>query len=87
MTSNKMFPPDVSNMEDFALTASTKGDSTLWHLRYGHLYMKGLKILKDKGMVLGLQEFIQIIYVKDAFMARRLGIYFPLEKLKELHIV
>ena len=34
MTSNKMFPLDVSNMEDFALTPSTKDDSTLWHLRY-----------------------------------------------------
>ena len=24
---------------------------TLWHLRYGHLHMKGLKILRDKDMV------------------------------------
>ncbi|XP_022974781.1 uncharacterized protein LOC111473517 [Cucurbita maxima] len=28
-TSNKMFRPDVSNMENFAFTASTKDDSTL----------------------------------------------------------
>ena len=54
MTSNKMFPLDVSNMEDFALTTSIKDDSALWHLRYGHLYRKGLKILRDKGMVFGL---------------------------------
>ena len=44
-TSNKMFPLDVSNREDFALTTSTKDDSTLCHLRYRHLHMKGLKIL------------------------------------------
>ena len=29
MTSNKMFPLDISNMEDFALAASTKDDSTV----------------------------------------------------------
>ncbi|KAI9102238.1 hypothetical protein K1719_023748 [Acacia pycnantha] len=37
MTPNKMFPLDVANMENFALAASAKIDSKLWHLRYGHL--------------------------------------------------
>lgn len=41
MTSNKMFPLDVSNVENFVLAASAKDDSTLWHLRYEHLNMKG----------------------------------------------
>ena len=39
-----MFSLDVSNMED------------LWHLRYGHLHMNGLKILSDKGMIFDLCE-------------------------------
>ena len=54
MTSNKLFPLDVSNMENFALAARANDDSKLWHLRYGHLNMKGLKLLSDKGMVVGL---------------------------------
>ncbi|KAF3651721.1 putative chaperonin 60 subunit beta 4, chloroplastic-like [Capsicum annuum] len=32
MTPNNMFPLDVSNMENFALAASAKNDSKLWHL-------------------------------------------------------
>ena len=86
MTSNKMFPLDVSNMEDFALTASMKDDSTLWHLRYGHLHMNGLKILRDKGMVFGLPR-IDSTNLCEGCIARRLGSPFLLEKLKELHII
>ncbi|XP_037493577.1 uncharacterized protein LOC119370128 [Jatropha curcas] len=52
MTLNKMFPLDVSNMENFALAANAKDDSMLWHLRYGHLHMKGLKLLSDKENVI-----------------------------------
>ncbi|KAH0779714.1 hypothetical protein KY290_006141 [Solanum tuberosum] len=48
MTPNNMFPLDVSNMENFALAASAKDDSKLWHLRYGHLNINGLKLLVDK---------------------------------------
>ncbi|XP_017640187.1 uncharacterized protein LOC108481587 [Gossypium arboreum] len=54
MTPNKMFPLDVSNMENFVLAPSAMDDSKLWHLRYGHLNSKGLKLLSDKSMVLGL---------------------------------
>ena len=54
MTSNKMFPLDVSNMGDFALVTNTKDHSILWHMIYEHLHMKGLKITRDKGMVFEL---------------------------------
>ncbi|KAL4362876.1 hypothetical protein GQ457_04G016030 [Hibiscus cannabinus] len=49
MTPNKMFSLDVSTMENFALVANAKDDSELWHLRYGHLNVKGLKLLSDKA--------------------------------------
>ncbi|KAH0636126.1 hypothetical protein KY290_038318 [Solanum tuberosum] len=55
MTPNKMFPLEVSNMEIFALAASAKDESKLWHLRYGHLNIKGLKLLVDKGCIYGKQ--------------------------------
>ena len=56
MTPNKMFPLEVSNIESFALAASAKDESKLWHLRYGHVNIKGLKSLVDRGMVLGLPK-------------------------------
>ncbi|KAG8489880.1 hypothetical protein CXB51_015928 [Gossypium anomalum] len=68
MTPNKMFPLDVSNMENFVLVASAKDDSKLWHLRYGRLNIKGLKLLSDKGMVLDYQKLALLIYVRGAFM-------------------
>ena len=51
-----MFPLDVSDMEILALTTSLKVDSKLWHLRYGHLNIKDLQLLSDKGKVLGLSK-------------------------------
>lgn len=31
--------------------------SQLWHLRYGHLHGKGLQLLKQNGMLIGLPKF------------------------------
>ena len=81
MTSNKMFPLDVSNLENFALATSVKDDSNLWHLRYGHLNIKGLKLLMIKIWFRGCQKLALLIYVKNAFMENKLGSHFLLEKL------
>lgn len=35
------------------MTASLKNESLLWHLRYGHLNINGLKLLNKKDMVFG----------------------------------
>ena len=73
MMSNKMFLLDVSNMESFTLVASANDESKLWHLRYGHLNIKGLKLLVEKGMVLGLPniDYIELfegcIYEKQTW--------------------
>ena len=40
MKKNKMFPLEVSNVENFSLVVGAKNDSELWHLRYGHLSFK-----------------------------------------------
>ena len=60
MMSNKMFLLDVSNMESFTLVSSAYDESKLWHFRYGHFNIKGLKFLVDKGMVLGLPKIDSI---------------------------
>ncbi|KAJ0041452.1 hypothetical protein Pint_28226 [Pistacia integerrima] len=54
MASNKMFPLEVSTVEDFALIAKGCSEAKLWHLRYGHLNINGLKLLSKKEMVFGL---------------------------------
>ena len=82
MTSNKMFPLDISNMENFALTASTKDDSTLWHLRYGHLHMNGLKILRNKGMVFGLPRIDSTNLCEGCIYGKQTRKSFPVGKAR-----
>lgn len=42
--------------EKVAFTGENFDQSQLWHLRYGHLNIKGLQLLKQKNMVIGLPE-------------------------------
>lgn len=55
MTRNIMFPIEISNMKKRALI-STTNESSIWHLRYGHLNVNGLRLLKQKNMVFGLPK-------------------------------
>ncbi|KAF3658360.1 putative phytosulfokine receptor 1-like [Capsicum annuum] len=61
MTPNKVFSLDIFNMENFALAASVNDDSELWHLRYGHLNIKGLKLLVDKETFQKFKQFKAIV--------------------------
>ncbi|CAN0881937.1 Retrovirus-related Pol polyprotein from transposon TNT 1-94 [Linum grandiflorum] len=54
MTSNQLFPLTMARNEEVALKSQSMDESFLWHLRYGHLNYKGLKLLKEKNMVVGL---------------------------------
>ncbi|KAJ0094031.1 hypothetical protein Patl1_27066 [Pistacia atlantica] len=56
MTPNKLFPLEVSSVESHALVVKENRESSLWHLRYGHLNVKGLKLLSQKEMVFGLPK-------------------------------
>ena len=56
MTSNRMFPLTMSRNEELAMKSQSMDESFLWHLRYGHLNYKGLKLLKQKNMVVGLPQ-------------------------------
>lgn len=55
MTTNKVFPLSLSYSKDMALQAE-EDESNLWHLRYGHLNQKGLHLLQQKKMVIGLPK-------------------------------
>ncbi|XP_038685787.1 uncharacterized protein LOC119985569 [Tripterygium wilfordii] len=88
MTENKMFPLEVSSVQGQALVVGKENDSTLWHLRYGHLNINGLKLLSQKGMVLGLQNFIlSTLYVRHVFMESKVESHFLSEKHGGLLIV
>ncbi|XXG60383.1 hypothetical protein AAC387_Pa04g2305 [Persea americana] len=56
MGMNKMFSLNLSGNVSRALTVKGDDDAKLWHLRYGHLNMQGLKLLKSKEMVHGLTK-------------------------------
>ncbi|RVW94747.1 Retrovirus-related Pol polyprotein from transposon TNT 1-94 [Vitis vinifera] len=56
MAANKLFPLEVSSIEKHALVVKETSESNLWHLRYGHLNVKGLKLLSKKEMVFGLPK-------------------------------
>lgn len=75
MAQNKMFPLDVLNVEKCALIAKISSEK-LWHLCYGHLHEKGLKLLAQKNMVVGLSIVDSIGFCKDVFMGNKVEIRF-----------
>lgn len=54
MTSNNLFPLKMDTCSNVALKSEVADESHMWHLRYGHLNQKGLVLLKQKDMVVGL---------------------------------
>ncbi|KAG8480416.1 hypothetical protein CXB51_025059 [Gossypium anomalum] len=67
-------------MENFVLAASAKDDSKLWHSRYGHLNIKGLKLLSDKGMVLGLPKIGSLDLCEGCIYKKQTRKSFPVGK-------
>lgn len=82
MTQNKMFSLEVSHMENFVLVANRKDDTILWHLRYGHLNVKGLRLLSDKGMVLGLPRIGSINLCEGCIYGKQTRKSFPWKGLE-----
>lgn len=56
MSKNKVFPLFMPLDENVAFKIENLDLSILWHLRYGHLKYKGLNLLKQKNMVIGLLD-------------------------------
>lgn len=54
MLHNIIFAFNLPCEASMTLNVSYDGSSWLWHIRYGHLNMKGLKLLYNKKMVKGL---------------------------------
>ena len=86
MAQNRMFPLEVSGVKDHVLVAKMS-ESNLWHLRYGHLNVKGLKLLGDKSMVVGFRKLMVLTSVKDMYMENRVETHFLSTSLGGLQIV
>ncbi|CAJ2639322.1 unnamed protein product [Trifolium pratense] len=56
MTFNRMFMIKAPIIVPQCMKISGADDSTLWHQRYGHLSFKGMNILTQKQMVIGLPK-------------------------------
>jgi hypothetical protein len=60
MTTNRMYIVVASVVMPECLKVSTNEETSLWHNRYAHLSIKGLKILHSKHMVKGLPNLKDI---------------------------
>lgn len=60
MNQNNVFPLIMPCDGNYAFQSQKMDESYMWHLRYGHLNYNGLKLLKDKNIVLGLPPIAHI---------------------------
>lgn len=71
-----MFPLDVT--KDFkALAVSCDNEAKLWHLRYGHLNINGLRLLSRKEMVFGLPRIGELGFCEGCIYGKQSRKSFP----------
>lgn len=76
MTQNQVFPLDVT--KDYkALTVSCDNEARLWHLRYGHLNVNGLRLLSRKEMVFGLPNIGEVGFCEGCVYGKQSRKSFP----------
>uniref|UniRef100_A0A803MSQ1 Integrase catalytic domain-containing protein n=1 Tax=Chenopodium quinoa TaxID=63459 RepID=A0A803MSQ1_CHEQI len=81
MTQNKMFPLDVSNdVMSNVLIAKLTNESELWHLCYGHLNGRSLKLLSHKEMVVGLPKIGELSFCEGCVYRKHSKASFPTGK-------
>jgi len=80
MTKNKMFPLDISSVENIALVVKGKNETNLWHLRCGHLNVNGLKLLVQKDMVIGLPKINELDLCEGCIYGKQAKKSFPVGK-------
>jgi len=80
MANNKMFPLEVSMVERSTMVASGDNETRLWHLRYGHLNVNGLKLLSQKEMVFGLPKVENLDFCESCVYGKQSKKCFPVSK-------
>lgn len=74
ISSNQLFPITAAVVMPKCLQASSEDETYLWHCRYGHLSLKGLKILLQKEMVTGLPNLEESRYAQIVWLINNTGI-------------
>ena len=80
MANNKMFPLEVSMVENCAMAANGDSETRLWYLRYEHLNINGLKLLSQKGMVFGLPKLESLGFCEGCVYGKQSKTTFPVGK-------
>uniref|UniRef100_A0A803MAM0 Integrase catalytic domain-containing protein n=1 Tax=Chenopodium quinoa TaxID=63459 RepID=A0A803MAM0_CHEQI len=81
MTQNRMFPLDISNdIISNVLIAKLTNESELWHLRYGHLNGRSLKLLNQKEIVVGLPKIGELSFCEGCVYGKHSKASFPTGK-------
>ncbi|GKC02977.1 hypothetical protein Tco_0994587 [Tanacetum coccineum] len=70
MTTSRMFPLYVSLGKEKVMVVKAWKDSHIWHLRYDHLHLNGMKLLKSKDMVMGLLNTDDIEFCKGYVLGK-----------------
>lgn len=63
-----MFPLNVS--QSHALLANDSKEN-LWHLRYGHLNVRGLLLLGNKDMIIGLPKISNLSFCEGCVYGKQ----------------
>nr|GEU45425.1 retrovirus-related Pol polyprotein from transposon TNT 1-94 [Tanacetum cinerariifolium] len=71
MTTSRMFPLDVLLGKEKVMIVKAWKDSHIWHMRYGHLHLNVMKILKNKDMVMGLPNFDDIEFCEGYILGKQ----------------
>ena len=74
-----MFPLEVSSVQNCALIAKST-DTSLWHLRYEDLNVKGMKFLGQKNMVIGLPKIDDLELCEGCVYGKQSRDLFPVNK-------
>ncbi|KAJ9542646.1 hypothetical protein OSB04_029152 [Centaurea solstitialis] len=80
MTQNRMFSIDVSTIDRKVLVVKGDNEAKLWHLRYGHLHLNGLKLLGQKNMVVGLPKIDALEFCEGCIYGKQSRNSFPVNK-------
>jgi len=76
---NHMFPLSLQTRSLMNFQATVKNNNWLWHLRFGHLNFRGLKLLVHKQMVIDLplinapDDHVKVAFLEsiiDSFVIR-----------------
>ncbi|GKC82250.1 retrovirus-related pol polyprotein from transposon TNT 1-94 [Tanacetum coccineum] len=70
MTTNQMFPLDGSSVKEKVIVVTTWKDSDIWHLHHGHLHLNGMKLLKNKDMVMGLPNIDDLEFCEGCVLGK-----------------